>query len=111
VCNRVQIGAYLGAFSQADSSVQSGGYLGECNEVHLEAWIQVLYAASCIVSSAHNRMCIIEIWSTWRFIGPLVPRVKYAMDYRPRNSFSMSCASRMVIFPGALESGSHAALR
>jgi hypothetical protein len=30
-------------------------------------------------------------------------RVKYAMDYRSKNSFSMSCASRMVIFPGAAE--------
>jgi len=29
-----------------------------------------------------------------------VPRVKYAMDHRPRNSFSMSYASRKVIFPG-----------
>jgi hypothetical protein len=29
-----------------------------------------------------------------------VSRVKYAMDYRPRNSFSMSYASRKVIFPG-----------
>jgi hypothetical protein len=29
-----------------------------------------------------------------------VPRVKYAMDYRPKNSFSMSYASRKVIFPG-----------
>jgi len=32
----------------------------------------------------------------------IVPRVNYAMDYRPKNSFSMSCASRMGIFPGAL---------
>jgi hypothetical protein len=32
-----------------------------------------------------------------------VPHVKYAMDYRPRNSFSMSCASRMAIFPGVSE--------
>jgi len=31
-----------------------------------------------------------------------VPRVKYAMDYRPKNSFSMSYASRKVIFPGAV---------
>jgi len=30
-----------------------------------------------------------------------VPRVKYAMDYRPVNSFSMSYASRKVIFAGA----------
>jgi hypothetical protein len=30
-----------------------------------------------------------------------VPRVKYAMNYRPKNSFSMSYASRKVIFPGA----------
>jgi len=30
-----------------------------------------------------------------------VPRVKYAMNYRPKNSFSMSNASRKVIFPGA----------
>ena len=29
-----------------------------------------------------------------------MPRVKYAMDYHPRNCFSMTCASRMVIFPG-----------
>jgi len=29
-----------------------------------------------------------------------VPHVKYAMNYRPRNSFSMSYASRKVIFPG-----------
>jgi len=29
-----------------------------------------------------------------------VPCVKNAMGYRPKNSFSMSCASRMVIFPG-----------
>jgi len=29
-----------------------------------------------------------------------VPRVKYAMDYRPKNSFSMSYASRKVVFPG-----------
>jgi hypothetical protein len=29
-----------------------------------------------------------------------VPRVKYAMNYRPTNSFSMSYASREVIFPG-----------
>jgi hypothetical protein len=37
-----------------------------------------------------------------------VPRVKYAMDSRPRNSFSMSCASRMVIFPGvSLRRASH----
>ena len=38
-----------------------------------------------------------------------MPRVKYAMDYRPRNSFSMSCASRMVIFPGGalLDTGEH----
>jgi len=28
-----------------------------------------------------------------------VPRVKYAMNYRPTNSFSMSYASREVIFP------------
>ena len=27
-------------------------------------------------------------------------RVKYAMNYRPKNSFSMSYASRKVIFPG-----------
>jgi len=31
-----------------------------------------------------------------------VPRVKYAMDYGPKNSFSMSYASRNVIFPGVL---------
>jgi hypothetical protein len=31
-----------------------------------------------------------------------VPRVKYAMDHCPKNSFSMSYASRKVIFPGAL---------
>jgi hypothetical protein len=31
----------------------------------------------------------------------IVPRVKYAMNYRPKNSFSMSYASRKVIFPGA----------
>jgi len=30
-----------------------------------------------------------------------VPRVNYAMEYRPENSFSMSYASRKVIFPGA----------
>jgi hypothetical protein len=30
-----------------------------------------------------------------------VPRVKYTMDYRPKNSFCMSYASRKVIFPGA----------
>jgi hypothetical protein len=30
-----------------------------------------------------------------------VPRVKYAMDYWPIDSFSMSYASRKVIFPGA----------
>jgi len=30
----------------------------------------------------------------------MVPRVKYAMNYRPKNSFSMSYASRKVIFPG-----------
>ena len=29
-----------------------------------------------------------------------MPRVKYAMNYRPKNSFSMSYASRKVIFPG-----------
>jgi len=29
-----------------------------------------------------------------------VPRVTYAMDYRPKTSFSMSYASRKVIFPG-----------
>jgi len=29
-----------------------------------------------------------------------VPRVKYAMNYRPKNSFSMSYASRKDIFPG-----------
>jgi hypothetical protein len=29
-----------------------------------------------------------------------VPRVKYAMDYRPKNSFSTRYASRKVIFPG-----------
>jgi len=29
-----------------------------------------------------------------------VPRVKYTMNYRPKNSFSMSYASRKVIFPG-----------
>ena len=28
-----------------------------------------------------------------------MPRVKYAMNYRPENSFSMSYASCMVIFP------------
>jgi hypothetical protein len=28
-----------------------------------------------------------------------VPRAKYAMEYRPKNCFSMSFASRMVIFP------------
>ena len=31
-----------------------------------------------------------------------MPRVKYAMDHRPKNSFSMSYASRKVIFPGVL---------
>jgi hypothetical protein len=30
-----------------------------------------------------------------------VPRVKYTMNYRPINSFSMSYVSRKVIFPGA----------
>ena len=30
-----------------------------------------------------------------------MPRIKYAMDYRRRNSFSMSYASHKVIFPGA----------
>ena len=29
-----------------------------------------------------------------------MPRVKYAMNYGPKNSFSMSYASRKVIFPG-----------
>jgi hypothetical protein len=29
-----------------------------------------------------------------------VPHAKYAMDYRPIDSFSMSYASRKVIFPG-----------
>jgi hypothetical protein len=29
-----------------------------------------------------------------------VPRVKYAIDYWPKNSFSMSYASLKVIFPG-----------
>jgi hypothetical protein len=29
-----------------------------------------------------------------------VPRVNYTIDYRPKNSFSMSYASRKVIFPG-----------
>ena len=29
-----------------------------------------------------------------------MPRGKYAMNYRPKNSFSMSYASRKVIFPG-----------
>jgi len=33
-------------------------YLGACNEVHLAV---LLNAALCIVSSAHNRMCIIVI--------------------------------------------------
>jgi hypothetical protein len=28
-----------------------------------------------------------------------VPHVNYAVDYRPKNSFSMSYASRKVIFP------------
>jgi len=31
-----------------------------------------------------------------------VPRVKYAMNYRPKNSFSMSYPSRKVIFPGVI---------
>jgi len=35
-----------------------------------------------------------------------VPRVKYAMNYRPKNSFSMSYASRLVIFPGVALKGS-----
>jgi len=35
-----------------------------------------------------------------------MPRVKYAMDYRPKNSFSMSYASRKVIFPGEEVDGS-----
>ena len=30
-----------------------------------------------------------------------MPHVKYAVDYRPTNSFSMSYASRKVILPGA----------
>ena len=29
-----------------------------------------------------------------------MPHIKYAMDYRPRNSLSMSYASCKVIFPG-----------
>jgi len=29
-----------------------------------------------------------------------VPRIKYATDYWPKNSFSMSYGSRKVIFPG-----------
>ena len=29
-----------------------------------------------------------------------MPRVKYAMNYHPKNSFSMSYASGKVIFPG-----------
>jgi len=29
-----------------------------------------------------------------------VPRDKYPMEYRPKNTISMSCASHMVIFPG-----------
>ena len=32
-----------------------------------------------------------------------MPRAKYAMDYRPIDSFSMSYASRKVIFPGESE--------
>jgi len=41
-----------------------------------------------------------------------VPRVKYAMDYRPTDSFSMSYASRKVIFPGVrLENSSLDLLR
>jgi hypothetical protein len=35
-----------------------------------------------------------------------VPRVKYAMDYRPKNRFSMSYASRKVVFPGVLTNAS-----
>jgi len=34
----------------------------------------------------------------------IVLRVKYAMNYRPKNSFSMSYASRKVIFPGGVSS-------
>ena len=38
-----------------------------------------------------------------------MPCVKYAMDYRPKNSFSMSYALRKVIFPGVCYSVSAAA--
>jgi len=31
-----------------------------------------------------------------------VPHVKFAMNYRHKNSFSMSYVSRKVIFPGVL---------
>jgi len=34
-----------------------------------------------------------------------VPRVKYAMNYHPKNSFSMSYTSRKVIFPGEVIKG------
>jgi len=43
-----------------------GAYLGVCNEVHLAV---LLNAARCIVSSAHNCMCIIVIWSMRRSVG------------------------------------------
>jgi hypothetical protein len=39
-----------------------------------------------------------------------VPRVKYAMDYRPTDSFSMSYASRKVIFPGDAIGSDHTVL-
>jgi hypothetical protein len=40
-----------------------------------------------------------------------VPRVKYAMNYRPKNSFSMSYASRKVIFPGVRKAPSAVTLQ
>jgi len=77
LCLRVQLGASsepsweskssrLGVYNEVQSGVYFRAYLGACKEpVHLT----VLINAACIVSRAHNCLCIILIYSTCKSIG------------------------------------------
>ena len=76
LCLRVQLGASseptweskssrLAVYNDVQSGVYFRVYVGACKELHLT----VLMNAACIVSRAHNCLCIIVIYSTCKSIG------------------------------------------
>jgi hypothetical protein len=107
VCHREQLGAYSKAGWECatecnqERTSKHRWERATYNEVHLAVYFQVvcsvMYTIQCTKLPAYHsdlvNLCV----------GPydlIVPRVKYAMNYHPKHSYSMSYALCKVIFPG-----------